>query len=181
MLAAVEKVNPDMPASVETGELKAMWQRGEIGNCIVEGPIAFDLAINHEAAEQKKYESPVAGEADLIIYPEINAGNIALKTITMTGHNKTGSVVLGLKCPVVMSSRGATVENKLRSLLLAAAMVSLLSVFNVAGCIAAGTLSDLIGRIETLTIMQAVSLVGIFCCRSLKHRGISRSVAVWLQ
>lgn len=122
VLAAVEKVNPNMPASVDAAQLKQRWLDGEIKNCIVEGPISFDLAISTDAAIQKKYISPVAGEADLMIYPDINAGNIALKTLTMTGHNRTGSVILGLKCPVVMSSRGASAENKLRSLLLAATM-----------------------------------------------------------
>lgn len=123
VLAAVEKENPNMQASVDAAQLKRLWQAGEIRDCYVEGPIAFDLAISKDAAEQKGFESPVAGEADLMIYPDINAGNIAMKTLTMTGHNRTGSVILGLKCPVVMSSRGATAENKLRSVLLAAAMV----------------------------------------------------------
>ena len=122
VLAAVEKVNPKMPATVDAAKLKELYQSGEIKNCIVEGPLAFDLAISKEAAQLKGFCSEVAGDADLLIYPDLNAGNIASKVLTMTGHNRTGSVVLGLKTPVVMSSRGSTMDNKLRGILLATGM-----------------------------------------------------------
>jgi len=122
VLAAIENVNPDIPGSVDAAELKQLWQAGKIHDCVIEGPIAFDLAISRESAELKGFKSTVAGDADLVIYPDINAGNISLKTITMTGRNKTGSVVLGLKAPVIVTSRGSSMENKFRSLLLASAM-----------------------------------------------------------
>lgn len=123
VLSAVEKVNPKIRATVEARELQELCERGEIKDCIVEGPLAFDLAISKEAAALKGFESKVAGEVDLLIYPDLNAGNIASKVLTMTGHNRTGSVIIGLKTPIVMSSRGSTMENKLRGILLATGMI----------------------------------------------------------
>ncbi len=123
VLAAVEKVSSKMQATLDAAELKAMWQRGEIPDCILEGPMAFDLAISKESADIKNFHSPVAGDADMVLYPDIASGNIGIKTLTMTGHNKVGSVILGLKAPAVMSSRGSAMENKLRGILLAASMV----------------------------------------------------------
>ena len=76
VLAAVEVINPKMPEAVEAGQLKEMNQRGEIKNCLVEGPISYDLAMNKESALIKGYESPVAGDPDILVVPNITAGNI---------------------------------------------------------------------------------------------------------
>lgn len=122
VLAAVETVNPKMPATLEADALKQMWLRGEIADCVLEGPISLDLALDRESARTKGFESEVAGDADLLLFPDLASGNIGIKMLTVTGHNKTGSVILGLRTPVVMSSRGSTTDNKLRSLLLASAM-----------------------------------------------------------
>lgn len=120
VLSAVEKPNPKIKSSTEARTLQEMFAGRE--DCIVEGPLAFDLALNEESAKLKGFVSEVAGDADFLIFPDLDAGNMVVKTLTTTGHNRTGSVILGLKAPVVMSSRGATMENKLRGILLAASM-----------------------------------------------------------
>lgn len=121
-LAAVEKVNPKMQATVDGAELQRMNRDGEITGCIVEGPVAFDCAVNKESAEIKGIKSDIAGDADLILFPDIQAANIGIKIIIETGRNKVGTAVLGLKAPIVMSSRGGSVGTKFRSLLVASAM-----------------------------------------------------------
>ena len=121
VLSAVEKPNPKIKSSVEARELQTMFEGRT--DCIVEGPLAFDLAMSSEAAQLKGFSSRVAGDADLLIFPNIDTGNNVVKALTTTGHNRTGSVILGLKAPIAMSSRSATMENKLRSILLAASMV----------------------------------------------------------
>ncbi len=121
-LAAVEKVNPKMQATVDGAALQKMNEDGEITGCIVEGPVAFDCAVNRESAEIKGIKSRIAGEADMILFPDIQAANIGIKIIIETGRNKVGTAVLGCKVPIVMSSRGGSVGTKFRSMLVAASM-----------------------------------------------------------
>lgn len=121
VLAAVEKVNPKMPESVEAGQLKEMYLSGEIGGCIVEGPISYDLAMSKTSAEIKGYTSPVAGDADVLIVPNITAGNILGKCLTFTAGAKMAGFIVGAKVPIVLTSRGATTEEKYLSLVLSAA------------------------------------------------------------
>lgn len=116
ILAAVEKVNPKMPETVEADEIKAEVT----GECIIEGPISYDLAMDPESAPIKGYESPVAGDADILVVPDIVSGNIAAKTSTVLGKARTGGVVLGAKVPVLMASRSATADDKYMSIVLAA-------------------------------------------------------------
>lgn len=123
VLAAIEHINPKMPATVDAALLRQMYEEGEITGCVLEGPMAIDVALNREAAEIKGIESEISGDADLLLYPDLTSANIGIKTLIAVGHNLTGSVILGLRTPIVMSSRGSTTENKLRSLLLAASMV----------------------------------------------------------
>ena len=92
ILAAVEKVNPKMKETVEAAEIKEEGVEG----CIIEGPISYDLAMDPASAPIKGYVSPVAGDADLLVVPDIVSGNIAAKTITVIGGGRTGGVVLGL-------------------------------------------------------------------------------------
>ncbi len=122
LLSAVEVVNPKMQDTVDNAQLKQEYLDGKITGCIVEGPIAFDLAISKESAEIKGFDSPVAGDADVLIYPDLAAANIGIKTIINTGHNRTGTFIMGFKVPFVMSSRGASKDNKYRSILLACAV-----------------------------------------------------------
>lgn len=116
ILAAVENVNPKMKETVEAAEIKAEGVDG----CILEGPISYDLAMDLESAPIKGYESPVAGDADILVVPDIVSGNVAAKTITVIGGGRTGGVVLGAKVPVLLVSRAATADDKYMSIVLAA-------------------------------------------------------------
>lgn len=120
ILAAVEKVNPKMKETVEAAELKKLAETGAFGPCIAEGPISYDLAMDPGAAAIKGYESPVAGDADLLVVPDIVSGNVLAKGITCTGGGKTCGTVLGAMAPLVLTSRSATAEDKYMSILLAA-------------------------------------------------------------
>lgn len=120
VLAAVEKVNPKMPESVDGAELKKMNQEGEIAGCIVEGPISFDLAVKQGAAAIKGYESPVAGDADILVVPDIAAGNILVKCMTDYAGAMTAGTILGAKVPVIVTSRSAEASDKYYSIALAA-------------------------------------------------------------
>ena len=120
VLSAVEKINPKMPDTVDGDALKTMWQNGEFPECIVEGPISFDLATRKEAAEIKHYSSPVAGDADILIVPDIVSGNVLAKALTGFANAKTAGIVVGAKVPVVLSSRSAQVADKYYSIALAA-------------------------------------------------------------
>ncbi len=120
VLAAVEKVNPKMPESVDAGLLKEMNQKGEIKNCIVEGPISYDLTMSKESAEIKGYESPVVGDADILIVPNITAGNILGKSLVYSAGAKMAGFIVGAKVPIVLTSRGSSAEEKYLSLVLSA-------------------------------------------------------------
>jgi phosphate butyryltransferase len=123
VLAAVETVNPKMPESVDAGLLKEMNQKGEIKNCIVEGPISYDLTMSKESAEIKGFESPVTGDADILIVPNITAGNILGKALVYSAGAKMAGFIVGAKVPIVLTSRGSTSEEKYLSLVLSAAAV----------------------------------------------------------
>ena len=120
VLAAVEKLNPKMPETVDADALKTLNKNGEIKNCIVEGPISFDLATSAESAKIKGYDSPVAGDADLLIVPDIVSGNILAKCLTGFGGAQTAGTVLGAKVPVILTSRSAEASDKYYSIALAA-------------------------------------------------------------
>lgn len=120
VLAAVEKINPKMPESVDAGLLKEMNQKGEIKNCIVEGPISYDLTMSKESAEIKGYSSPVVGNADVLIVPNITAGNILGKALVFSAGGKMAGFIVGAKVPIVLTSRGSSAEEKYLSLVLSA-------------------------------------------------------------
>ncbi len=123
VLAAVETVNPKMPEAVDADILKKMNQSEEIKDCIVEGPISFDLTFSKESAEIKGYSSPVTGEADILLAPNITTGNIMSKAlIEMAGATMAGMIV-GAKVPIVLTSRGASSEEKYLSIVLSASAV----------------------------------------------------------
>lgn len=116
ILAAVEKVNPKMPETVDADEIK----REGVAGCTIEGPISYDLAMDLNSAKIKGYESPVAGDADLLVVPDIVSGNIAAKTITVLGGGRTGGTVLGGLVPVLLVSRSATADDKFMSIVISA-------------------------------------------------------------
>ena len=98
-----------------------MNQNGEITGCTVEGPISYDIALNKEIADFKKFESPVAGEADALIMPCMAAGNMLGKSWTVSSNGMMAGIVVGAKAPIVLTSRGSTAEEKFYSIVLAAA------------------------------------------------------------
>lgn len=121
VLAAVEKVNPKMPEAIDAAELKKMNEAGEIQNCIIEGPISYDLAMNKESATIKGFNSPVAGDADILVTPNITAGNILGKCLIYSANSKMAGFIVGAKVPIVLTSRGSSSEEKYLSLVLSAA------------------------------------------------------------
>lgn len=122
VLAAVEKLNPKMPETVDADELKKMYLAGDLKDCIIEGPISYDLAMKPGAAEEKSYESPVAGDTDVLVVPNITVGNVLLKSLTCSAKAKGAGLVLGAKVPVILTSRSTGTDGKLRSVALACAL-----------------------------------------------------------
>ena len=110
-----------MPETVEANELKEMNKRGEIKNCIVEGPISYDCALSKEIADFKGFESPVAGDADILIAPNIHAGNIMGKMLAVTCKARMAGMIVGAKCPIVLTSRGSSADEKYMSIVVSAA------------------------------------------------------------
>lgn len=116
-LAAKEKVNPKMQATLDADELKSMCKDGMFGNVVVvEGPIAFDLAVSKEACKIKGYESEVGGDADILLVPTIETGNGIGKALTYMANAKSAGIIMGAKAPIVLVSRADTHESKLYSI-----------------------------------------------------------------
>jgi len=116
-LAAKEKVNPKMPATVDAKALQEAGERGEFGEgVIVEGPLAFDLAVSKDAAKIKGFESRVAGETDIMLMPTIEVGNGIGKTLTYFAGGKSAGIIMGAKAPIVLVSRADSHESKLYSI-----------------------------------------------------------------
>jgi len=122
LLSAVETVNEKMESTVDAAIISQMNKRGQIKDCIVDGPLAMDLAVSKEAAEIKGVKSPVAGDADIIIFPNIESGNAVYKTLTKLAGAKTAGILLGTTAPCVLPSRADSVETKLNSLIFAVAV-----------------------------------------------------------
>ncbi len=119
-IAAVEVVNPDMPETVEAAQLAAMWKRKQITGCVVDGPLGFDNAIDRRAAKIKKVTGEVAGNADILLVPDIHSGNFLGKSFDYCAHYIIGGVVLGAKAPIVIVSRADEAKAKLASIALGA-------------------------------------------------------------
>lgn len=121
VLSCIEKVNPKMPETVDARELQEMNERGEIAGCIVEGPISYDCAVNREIAQLKGLDSRIAGDVDVLVAPNIHAGNIMGKMLTCTCNAKLAGFVVGARCPIVLTSRGSSAEEKYLSIVISAA------------------------------------------------------------
>lgn len=120
-LAAVEVVNPKMPVTVEAAELTRMCEEGEIKDCIVDGPLSLDIALYKEAAEEKgALDRKVAGDADILVFPDIHAGNLVYKAIVHMVDVINGNILTGTKAPVILTSRSDSCEAKVNSIALAA-------------------------------------------------------------
>lgn len=123
-LAAVEVVNPDMQATLDAAALAMMSQRGQFKGCIVDGPLALDNAVSAEAARHKGISSPAAGQADILMVPEIESGNVIYKAMVYFGHVKSAGVIVGARTPIVLTSRADTPESKLNSMAVAVLMAA---------------------------------------------------------
>ncbi len=124
VLAATEQVMPKMPACVDAALISKMADRGQITGALVEGPLALDVAIDKESAEIKKINSPVAGDADCLVFPNIESGNVFYKANTKLAGGEQGAIVVGAKVPAVLSSRGDSIKTKLYSIALAAILAN---------------------------------------------------------
>ncbi|MDP4281569.1 MAG: bifunctional enoyl-CoA hydratase/phosphate acetyltransferase [Bacteroidota bacterium] len=122
MVCAVEVVNEQMPATIDAALIAKMNQRGQIKNCIIDGPLGYDNAINIESAKHKHIVSEVAGDPDLLIVPDIEAGNILYKSYGFSANAQLAAVVLGAAAPVILTSRSDTEESKQASIIMAAAI-----------------------------------------------------------
>jgi phosphate butyryltransferase len=122
VIGAVETVNPKMEATVHAAMLTVMNRRGQIKGCLVDGPLAIDNAVSREAAIHKGIVSDVAGDADILLAPDINAGNVLYKTLGFLGGAVSAAVLMGASVPVVLTSRSDSDRSKMLSIALAAAM-----------------------------------------------------------
>ncbi|HRU41807.1 MAG TPA: phosphate butyryltransferase, partial [Candidatus Diapherotrites archaeon] len=122
VLAAVEKVNPKMQATLDAAELVKMNESGELKGCVVGGPFALDNAISVEAARHKGVTHPVAGLADVLLVPFIEVGNVLYKSMVYYAGSKVAGILVGAKAPVVMTSRADSDEAKLNSIAIAVLM-----------------------------------------------------------
>jgi phosphate acetyltransferase len=116
ILSAVETINPKIPSTIEAAALCKMADRGQITGAIVDGPLAFDNAISEEAAKTKKITSPVAGRADILLVPDLEAGNMLAKQLQYLAGAEAAGIVLGARVPIVLTSRADNVRTRLASI-----------------------------------------------------------------
>ena len=115
ILSAMETVNPKVPSTVEAGALCKMADRGQITGAIVDGPLALDNAISLESVKIKKIDSPVAGRANVLIVPDLEAGNMLAKSLSFLAGADAAGIVLGARVPIILTSRADTVLTRLAS------------------------------------------------------------------
>lgn len=121
-ICAVETVNPSMQSTIDASILSQMNKRGQIKNCLVDGPLGLDNSISKEAAKHKGIQSEVAGDADILLVPNIESGNFLGKSLTYFGKAKSAGIIVGAKCPIVLVSRADSAMSKLYSIALGALM-----------------------------------------------------------
>ena len=117
-----ETYDKKMAETVDARALQEMCENGELGKCRVVGPISYDIAISKEIGELKHFDSPYCGDFDVLLEPNIHAGNILGKCLEVTCHASMAGIVVGAKAPIILTSRGAAVEEKLNSIAFAAAI-----------------------------------------------------------
>ena len=123
LIAPVEKVNPKIQSTVDAAIITKMADRGQIRGAIVDGPMAVDLAISRESVEIKRFRSDVAGDADILIFPNLDSANAFFKSLTHFAGAKLAAIVTGTKAPSILTSRADPAESKYYSMALALAMV----------------------------------------------------------
>jgi len=115
VLSAVETVTPKIPSTIDAAALCKMAERGQITGCVVDGPLAFDNAISPEAAEAKGIRSPVAGVADVLVVPDLEAGNMLAKQLAYFAGARGAGVVMGARVPIILTSRADPADSRLAS------------------------------------------------------------------
>jgi phosphotransacetylase len=120
ILSAVETINPKIPSTIEAAALCKMAERGQIRGGILDGPLAFDNAISAEAARIKKIDSPVAGDPDIMLVPDLEAGNMLVKNLTFLSRADGAGVVLGARVPIILTSRADNQRTRMASCAVAA-------------------------------------------------------------
>jgi phosphate acetyltransferase len=120
ILSAMETVNPKVPSTVEAGALCKMADRGQITGAILDGPLALDNAISLESKAIKKIESPVAGRANVLVVPDLEAGNMLAKSLSFLAQADAAGIVLGARVPIILTSRADSVTTRLASCAIAA-------------------------------------------------------------
>ncbi|HAW58129.1 MAG TPA: phosphate butyryltransferase [Bacteroidales bacterium] len=120
IIAATEQMLPNMPACVDAAIISKMGERGQIKGAIIDGPLGLDSAIDKESATIKKVKSEVAGDADCLLFPNIETGNVFYKFNTKLAKGELGAIVIGAKCPAILTSRGDSALSKTYSIALAA-------------------------------------------------------------
>jgi phosphate acetyltransferase len=123
-LSSIETINPNIPSTVHAACLSKMAERGQIRGAIVDGPLAFDLAISAEAAEEKGIKSPVSGDVDVVVVPDLDAGNILSKNLEYLASAQMAGIVMGASAPVVLTSRSDPPRARVYSLALAGLLTS---------------------------------------------------------
>jgi phosphate acetyltransferase len=124
ILSAVENVNPKMPSTLDAAALCKMADRGQITGAILDGPLAIDAAVSLDSAKIKKIASPVAGQADIFLVPNIESGNIMAKQLHYIGGAKIAGIVLGARVPIILTSRADSAESRLMSCAIASLAVN---------------------------------------------------------
>lgn len=119
VLAAVEMINPDMPSTLDAAALCKMAHRGQISGAVLDGPLAFDNAISHHAAQIKHIESAVAGDADILMVPDIESGNMLAKQLEYLAGATSSGLVMGARVPIALTSRADSAQARVASALLA--------------------------------------------------------------
>jgi len=117
-LCASESVSPKMQETVDAAELQAMCCRGELGCCLLEGPLSFDIAVSRESAAIKGFSSEVSGNTDILLVPNITVGNVLSKGLIYFAGAKMAGCIFGAKAPIVLASRGAGTDEKLFSIMM---------------------------------------------------------------
>jgi len=120
ILSAMETINPKVPSTIEAAALCKMAERGQITGGILDGPLALDNAIDLGAAKIKKISSPVAGQADILVVPDLEAGNMLAKSLSFMADADAAGIVLGARVPVILTSRADSVSTRLASCAVAA-------------------------------------------------------------
>ena len=121
-LCASESVSPKILETVEAANLQEMCEKGEFGDCALEGPLSFDIAVSKEAASIKGFSSDISGDVDIMLVPNITAGNVLVKVLVYWAGAKMAGCILGAKVPIILTSRGASAEEKLLSILISTAV-----------------------------------------------------------